>query len=160
MDGVKTYWIALAFINIKMHQMCCITAVFLFHWGNKCSVALQPLMCRPYSTSACAVIWFFHLLCDTRTNSATFHTPEVTKQSWKLRCPVQTRKQSRLYKYTQTLWGKKWTAELQVSSVINISTKTVCWELHGMAFNGWAAPLVVYPYSARLHPHYSAALGP
>lgn len=30
-----------------------------------------------------------YLLCDTLTSSATFHTPEVTKQSWKLRCPVQ-----------------------------------------------------------------------
>lgn len=28
-------------------------------------------------------------LCDTLTSSATFHTPEVTKQSWKLRCPVE-----------------------------------------------------------------------
>lgn len=30
-----------------------------------------------------------HLLCDTLTSSATFHTPDVTKQSWKLRCPAQ-----------------------------------------------------------------------
>ena len=32
-------------------------------------------------------------LCDTRTSSATFHTPEVTKQSWKLRFkwPVERR---------------------------------------------------------------------
>lgn len=29
-------------------------------------------------------------LCDTRTSSATFHTPEVTKQSWKLKCPGKT----------------------------------------------------------------------
>lgn len=28
-----------------------------------------------------------HLLCDTLTSSVTFQTPEVTKQSWKLKCP-------------------------------------------------------------------------
>lgn len=34
-------------------------------------------------------------LCDTRTSSATFHTPDVTKQSWKLRCPVQRKKKKK-----------------------------------------------------------------
>lgn len=30
-------------------------------------------------------------LCETRTSSATFHTPEVTKQSWKLKWPERER---------------------------------------------------------------------
>ncbi|TNN58264.1 hypothetical protein EYF80_031504 [Liparis tanakae] len=35
------------------------------------------------------------LLCDTRTSSATFHTPEVTKQSWKLKWPGKRREGKR-----------------------------------------------------------------
>lgn len=42
-----------------------------------------------YGSHASVVSIFNYLLCDTLTSSATFHTPEVTKQSWKLRCPVQ-----------------------------------------------------------------------
>lgn len=39
-------------------------------------------------------------LCDTRTSSATFHTPEVTKQSWKLKWPGRK-------KHTEgRVWGR------------------------------------------------------
>lgn len=32
-------------------------------------------------------------LCDTLTSSVTFQTPEVTKQSWKLKCPEEEKEQ-------------------------------------------------------------------
>lgn len=34
-----------------------------------------------------------HLLCETLTSSVTFQTPEVTKQSWKLKCPEEGEEQ-------------------------------------------------------------------
>lgn len=33
-----------------------------------------------------------HLLCDTLTSSVTFQTPDVTKQSWKLKCPKERKR--------------------------------------------------------------------
>lgn len=48
-------------------------------------------------------------LCDTRTSSATFHTPEVTKQSWKLKCPGDKKRAkendmcTHTYTHTKTL---------------------------------------------------------
>lgn len=50
---------------------------------------------------------FQHLLCDTLTSSATFHTPEVTKQSWKLRCPVQKHLVIRTKTYTKASENKE-----------------------------------------------------
>lgn len=56
---------------------------------------------------ASVVSTFQYLLCDTLTSSATFHTPEVTKQSWKLRCPVPKSDVIRTYVYTQQPQRKK-----------------------------------------------------
>lgn len=47
------------------------------------------------------------------------------------------------WKHLETGSADSTTAEIQGSSTINISTKTVCRELHGMFFHGREAPLGV-----------------
>lgn len=40
-------------------------------------------------------------LCDTLTSSVTFQTPEVTKQSWKLKCPEEGKGQVSKSRHSQ-----------------------------------------------------------
>jgi len=54
---------------------------FKLYWGY----------CNCFAVASLSLHQFYYLLCDTLTSSATFHTPEVTKQSWKFRCPEQKR---------------------------------------------------------------------
>lgn len=51
---------------------------------SPCTPAL-PLTPSPPRAPPCP-----HLLWDTLTSSVTFQTPDVTKQSWKVRCPGDT----------------------------------------------------------------------
>lgn len=46
--------------------------------------------------------------------------------------------------------AKQITAELQISSCINISTNTVHQELHGLGYHDWAAPVDVQYSSVHL----------
>lgn len=66
--------------------VCCYNKVHVWSvqglTGRVCVLSTQRLTGGNYSCDS---------LCDTRTSSATFHTPEVTKQSWKLKWPETER---------------------------------------------------------------------